>query len=371
MKLQAYNNLLLSGDRTTLISFLLSEIVTSFFILWNTTAGTPSAAKIPVLIIAGLSLFILPVIFIRNKVELTLLNSVALLSGMLWLCHIFLLHAFLPRFNINYLFISLNGIFFIQPIFLSNHFTAFCLHVIPPTLMLFIFLEKPHLPVFLYTVTLPLIGFLFHHSLRRRSDDFTRRFVCALHQEKQTYSDLSMLDPLTGLYNRRGLKHKFNNGLEKHPGDHFVLLIDIDYFKAYNDNYGHAMGDQTLARVSVAIRNAVRAEDIVARYGGEEFLVLLSDINALNAKKLAERINQHVLDLKIPHRFNNQIANYVTLSSGVAPLADKDIERAIAYADRALYMAKNRGRNHVLSWQDSSDHPYHEDALGKSPEKIR
>ncbi|MDM9304935.1 GGDEF domain-containing protein [Klebsiella quasipneumoniae subsp. similipneumoniae] len=86
-----------------------------------------------------------------------------------------------------------------------------------------------------------------------------------------------MLDPLTGLYNRRGLQNRLDTLLALDGDNHFVLLLDIDHFKAYNDHYGHMMGDQALIRVSAAIRNAVRSRDIVARFGGEEFMVLLTN----------------------------------------------------------------------------------------------
>lgn len=109
-----------------------------------------------------------------------------------------------------------------------------------------------------------------------------------------------MLDPLTGLYNRRGLKNRLADIADQLTGNHYVLLLDIDHFKAYNDNYGHAMGDQALTRVSVAIRDAVRSRDIVTRYGGEEFLVLLTNVNESIAIKQAERIREFVLGLEIP-----------------------------------------------------------------------
>lgn len=79
-----------------------------------------------------------------------------------------------------------------------------------------------------------------------------------------------------------------------------MLLLDIDHFKAYNDHYGHMMGDRALIRVSAAIRNAVRSRDIVARFGGEEFMVLLTNSSKETARQAAERIRQRVYDLKIP-----------------------------------------------------------------------
>ena len=159
-----------------------------------------------------------------------------------------------------------------------------------------------------------------------------------------------MLDPLTGLYNRRGLQNKLNTllALETHE-EHYVLLLDIDHFKAYNDHYGHMMGDQALIRVSAAIRDAVRSRDIVTRFGGEEFMVLLTATDPQEARTTAERIRQKVYDLKIPHMFNVSVATNVTISVGIAPLLGQDMEAAIVKADKALYEAKNLGRNNILA----------------------
>jgi diguanylate cyclase (GGDEF)-like protein len=243
-------------------------------------------------------------------------------------------------------------VFFISAIALSDYLIAFCLHITPPVLTVLLLDDGQHLMMILFTITLPLIGFSLHHLMRRRFDTFTRRLVSQLYEEKESFSDLSMLDPLTGLYNRRGLKNRLDTILENHAGSHFVLLLDIDHFKAYNDNYGHAMGDQALARVSVAIRDAVRSRDVVTRYGGEEFLVLMTNVNASIAMKLAERIRQYVVDLEIPHRFNEKVSTHVTISAGIAPIFADDFDQAVANADRALYVAKNQGRNTILAWED-------------------
>lgn len=168
-------------------------------------------------------------------------------------------------------------------------------------------------------------------------------------KERNTLNDLSMLDPLTGLYNRRGLQNRLDTILSLDSSEHYVLLLDIDHFKAYNDHYGHMMGDQALIQVSAAIRNAVRSRDIVARFGGEEFMVLLTSSSAENALQAAERIRQRVYDLKIPHMFNESVATNVTISIGMTPLVDADIDSALKRADNALYEAKNMGRNIILA----------------------
>lgn len=352
MKLQTYDELLHSKYRLTMMFFLFLNMVTSLFVLFSSEYAFASPALLPTLLLPGLTLAGFAWIFFRPKVKLATLNSAALLTGVIWAWHIALKHMQVFYFNGNYLPVSLIAVFFISAIALSDYLPAFCLHTAPASLTVILLDDGHNLVTILATIALPLTGFTLHHFLRRRSDNFTRRLMYQLYEEKQTYSDLSMLDPLTGLYNRRGLKNRLENVLLNHAGSHFVMLLDIDHFKAYNDNYGHAMGDQALARVSVAIRDAVRSRDVVTRYGGEEFLVLLTNVNESIALKLAERIRQYVLNLEIPHRFNDRVATHVTISAGIAPLSGDDFELAMAQADRALYVAKNRGRNTILSWDD-------------------
>jgi diguanylate cyclase (GGDEF)-like protein len=127
-------------------------------------------------------------------------------------------------------------------------------------------------------------------------------------------------------------------------------LCDIDYFKRYNDNYGHIAGDTCLQAVATAIASVFkRAGDLVARYGGEEFAVILPVTDAGSAESVAERMRQAVLDLAIPHS-TSRVADHVTLSVGVATLpAGERItpQRFAALADEALYTAKANGRNRV------------------------
>lgn len=203
-----------------------------------------------------------------------------------------------------------------------------------------------------YCMALPLIGIAIQHVIQRRNDKFAQGLMYKLLEERETLNGLSMLDPLTGLYNRRGFQFRLDSLMSIGKAQHSVLLLDIDHFKAYNDHYGHMMGDQALIRVSAAIRNAVRSRDIVARFGGEEFMVLLTASDPLKARDAAERIRQNVYDLKILHMFNENVATQVTISIGIAPLVGGDVEEAISHADKALYKAKDLGRNHILVSDD-------------------
>ncbi|AXU96490.1 GGDEF domain-containing protein [Erwinia persicina] len=352
MKLQSYDELLNSKHRLSLMLFLFLNTATAVFSMLNVNRLSAPMVTLPTATIIILSIMLLIWMVLKPLGTFPLLNSAALITGVLWAWQIGLKYQQNFYFENSFLLISLVSVFFISAIALGDHLLAFCLHTAPASATVLILDHGQNTFVLLFTIILPLFGFTLHHLMLRRRDNFTRRLVSQLYEEKETYSDLSMLDPLTGLYNRRGLKNRLENILDNHAGSHFVLLLDIDNFKAYNDNYGHAMGDQALARVSVAIRDAVRSRDIVTRYGGEEFLVLLTNVNESIALKLAERIRQYVLDLEIPHRFNDRVATHVTISAGIAPLMGEDFDNALANADRALYLAKNQGRNTILSHHD-------------------
>ncbi|ROR06299.1 diguanylate cyclase [Erwinia sp. JUb26] len=352
MQTKIYDELLNSKRRLSLMLFLFLNIVTALFLSLRATSHTPLTACAPTLLIAIFSVALLARLLINPAAQIQRLNSVALFTGILWAWHIF--SRFHYQFYIadNYLLVALVSVFFISAIALGDHLLAFCLHALPTAATVLILDGGRNTLLMLFTVTLPLVGFTLHHLMLRRLDNFTRRLLSQLYAEKESYSDLSMLDPLTGLYNRRGLTNRLQSILEKHSGNHFVLLLDIDNFKAYNDNYGHTMGDQALIRVSTAIRDAVRSRDVVTRFGGEEFLVLLTNVNETIAMQLAERIRQYVVNLEISHRFNDKVSTHVTLSAGIAPLEGDDFNTALTNADRALYLAKNQGRNMLLSWQD-------------------
>lgn len=352
MKLQSYDELKHSKYRLSLMLFLFLNVAVSLFCLLPFLGTDSPVSSLPVGLVAAFSLTLLTLCLVMPKQKLPLLNPVALILGALWAWHINHRYHLVFYFDGSFLIISLLSVFFISAIALSDYLTAFCLHITPPVLTVLLLDDGQHLMMIIFTITLPLIGFSLHHLMRRRFDSFTRRLVSQLYEEKESFRDLSMLDPLTGLYNRRGLKNRLDNILENHAGSHYVLLLDIDHFKAYNDNYGHAMGDQALARVSVAIRDAVRSRDVVTRYGGEEFLVLMTNVNASIAMKLAERIRQYVVDLEIPHRFNEKVSTHVTISAGIAPIFADDFDQAVSNADRALYVAKNQGRNTILAWED-------------------
>ena len=162
---------------------------------------------------------------------------------------------------------------------------------------------------------------------------------------------LSMYDGLTNIRNRRFFDETFEktfNEIKRDKKSLAVLMIDIDFFKPYNDNYGHGQGDETLRKVAKALEKTIkRASDFVARYGGEEFVILLKDINKDGVEAVANNLLNAVRELKITHEFS-KIENYVTVSIGVSYYnSSSDITKLelLLKADEALYNVKNSGRN--------------------------
>ncbi|MGO4889881.1 diguanylate cyclase domain-containing protein [Anaerobacillus sp. MEB173] len=183
------------------------------------------------------------------------------------------------------------------------------------------------------------------------SRDITKRKVIEeqLRETNDILQKLSSLDGLTGIANRRS----FDDFLQREWHRAYplsLIMLDIDFFKKFNDTYGHQQGDVCLQKVANTLKNTVRrSTDLVARYGGEEFAVVLPNTDADVAYQLAENIRNNISGLNIPHEAS-YIADYVTISVGVAtvvPAQYKDPKELIEKADRALYNAKNEGRNQV------------------------
>lgn len=165
--------------------------------------------------------------------------------------------------------------------------------------------------------------------------------------------ELSELDGLTMIPNRRRfqgfLGNEWRRCLRKNSPIS-LLMIDIDFFKRYNDNYGHLEGDDCLKKVAHAIVTSVnRPGDLAARYGGEEFAVVLSDTDVENARSIALKIQSNVHNLNIPHT-GSTVADTVTLSIGIGgmvPTMTSSMELLIKRADDSLYEAKKNGRNQI------------------------
>jgi len=155
-------------------------------------------------------------------------------------------------------------------------------------------------------------------------------------------------DPLTGVYNRSTLEENLDREVklaQRYSRKLSMIVLDIDNFKQFNDNYGHEIGDQVLQTTVNRTIACIRSTDIIFRYGGEEFVILLSNTDLDGGAYLGERIRESVAESSISH--DNQNLN-VTISIGVAELKPNEMNaKFFSRADKALYRAKNEGKNQV------------------------
>lgn len=175
--------------------------------------------------------------------------------------------------------------------------------------------------------------------------------ICIIYLSEQLRF-VSNIDELTQIANRRYFDRFLMQNFRKKK-DLSIILCDVDYFKLYNDTYGHQAGDECLKQIAAAITKATRSTDLAARYGGEEFAVILPNASYEMALRVAERIVTYVRALNLPH-CSSKTSHFVTLSCGVASIkADGDFPSLdlLVKADRALYEAKECGRDRVVGYQ--------------------
>jgi diguanylate cyclase (GGDEF)-like protein len=159
-------------------------------------------------------------------------------------------------------------------------------------------------------------------------------------------------DPLTGLYNRRYMQEFLDRELHSARRKHrpvAVMMLDLDYFKRYNDDFGHSAGDQALAAVGETLLRCVRAEDVVCRYGGEEFALILPECSLRQATVRAEEICRRLREYRAQP--NDQANRALTVSIGVAAFDETTdrVDLLLKFADDALHQAKRAGRNGVVA----------------------
>ncbi|ACK71434.1 diguanylate cyclase [Gloeothece citriformis PCC 7424] len=198
-----------------------------------------------------------------------------------------------------------------------------------------------------------LYRFYFLQQNLEQEDIFEPRLI-KLTQENKRLRKLVYLDELTGIYNRRYFDHYLEREwrrMTREKAPLSLMLLDIDYFKNYNDTYGHQLGDACLKKVAQAIQKSLkRSTDIVARYGGEEFAIIISQCDNKGALFLAEIIREQIKSLAINHKNSQVNLKIVTASIGVAtiiPALETQPKMLIQMADEALYQSKHEGRNRV------------------------
>lgn len=184
----------------------------------------------------------------------------------------------------------------------------------------------------------------------------SRQEINTLQHSLEAIRAESLTDPLTSLGNRkyfdRALYEAMQDAREKQE-PLCLMIFDIDYFKSFNDNYGHLTGDQVLRLVAMSLKQNVKGQDITARYGGEEFAVVLPNTAIRQALTVADHIRRAVMSKELKKKSTGEILGRVTISAGVALLHPlDDAEKLIERADACLYAAKRNGRNRVVCETD-------------------
>ncbi|MDC7221864.1 MAG: diguanylate cyclase [Spirochaetales bacterium] len=183
------------------------------------------------------------------------------------------------------------------------------------------------------------------------------RLLDLIEENNSRLIEMANRDELTGLHNRRFINEYIESISTGEQETGSALMIDIDYFKKYNDRYGHIAGDHCIRQVAEVIKDtATRPADISSRYGGEEFIILLFDTSREGALTVAEKIQATLRKMKIPHE-NSPVQPYVTVSGGLSfrkSLKSKeDILEMINEADKALYQSKEEGRDRITFFKET------------------
>ncbi|WP_041522131.1 sensor domain-containing diguanylate cyclase [Gilvimarinus agarilyticus] len=193
-----------------------------------------------------------------------------------------------------------------------------------------------------------LVGFMFDISERKKIEDK----LVTLQQELE---ELSFKDGLTGVANRRMLDSVLDkewSDARRNSQPLSVIIFDIDYFKQYNDHFGHIQGDDCLRLVAKTLsQGATRHRDFFARYGGEEFMLILPDTDKAAAAKVAERCRELIFKQQLPHP-SSATGPVVTVSQGVGTITPKPTDSPktfIQSVDKSLYQAKQSGRNKIMT----------------------
>lgn len=187
---------------------------------------------------------------------------------------------------------------------------------------------------------------VYMHLIQRQTE---------LETENEELHLLSHKDALMGIGNRRAMEVELaftEAASRRYQKPYAVALIDVDFFKCYNDQYGHQSGDEALSLIATAIKDSMRETDRIYRYGGEEILMLMPETETAEALIAAERARRSVLAMQLPH--SESTCGYVTISSGVAAAESEAWTELVKRADMALYRAKGSGRNTTCSWSADS-----------------
>lgn len=194
-------------------------------------------------------------------------------------------------------------------------------------------------------------NFLHALSSRLREDN---KLITEGMQKQKIFSEKAQTDSLTGLRNRHWLNEKLPELLQQQGAGYpscSLLMLDIDQFKQFNDQYGHLAGDRVLQSVANIVRDNLRENDAAIRYGGEEVILILPDTTEHNAETIAQRLRQFIHEHKM-ESYDGSLLPPVSVSIGVYTIGSGDTtEQVLSRVDTALYEAKRTGRNRVVIWK--------------------
>jgi diguanylate cyclase len=189
-------------------------------------------------------------------------------------------------------------------------------------------------------------------SSQQRLKETTENMQVLQKEFEQAKSEL-LVDFLTGILNRKGFYETLEKSVSETTGHLCLLIVDIDYFKKFNDTHGHIVGDKILRFIAKNMQKSVRGNDFTARIGGEEFAVILPKTPLLGAMTVAETLRASISQLKLEKKAKSESLGTITVSIGVAQYrSGESLEDLVNRADKALYFAKNTGRNRVATESD-------------------
>lgn len=184
----------------------------------------------------------------------------------------------------------------------------------------------------------------------------SREEISHLQQSLEAIRTETLTDPLTLLGNRKYFDQTIDAAVaQAHEREEplSLLIVDIDHFKSFNDNYGHLTGDQVLRLVGLALKQSIKGQDVTARYGGEEFVVILPNTALRAALAVADNIRRAVMSKQLKKKSTGEILGRITISAGLSMLRPgDDVHALIDRADSCLYAAKRNGRNRVICETD-------------------
>jgi len=188
-------------------------------------------------------------------------------------------------------------------------------------------------------------------DLQSKLTNMTQELSGLRHQLEMVQTEL-MIDGLTGLMNRKSFDNMLQetaSSCQETHGNLCLMMVDVDHFKRINDNYGHIVGDEVLRFIALKMRAVIKGKDIASRYGGEEFAIILPDTPFSGALHIAEELRKSIAASKLKRKSSQQTLDNITISVGVAWYKlGEPLDDFIHRADKALYHAKNSGRNRVI-----------------------